>query len=244
MGAYGWRATLGCISPPSVGETFYKEAFTLLPDGVSMCVAALGLKEFEKGEFDRVLARIEEGAKELARRNVDIISWGGNPLVVSRAAGHHDEIVERIKRVIEKPTPVFTDMAAVLAALEKLSIKKLVVATPYPAPTNDALKLYLEAYGFEVLCIKGMGLSLAEVITVPTLHSAYQMARQAFCEAPNADGVFISCPQWPVVNNIAPLERDLKKPVVAQLQARVWMALSTLNIRQPIGGFGRLLEEM
>ena len=230
--------------PPSTNETLFKEAYTLLPDGVTLCACSLGLQELAGSEFARVLARIEEGAKELARRNVDIITWCGTPLTVSRPPGHHDEIIERIKGALDRPIPVISDMSAVLAAVERLQIKKLVVVSPYPKVTNDALKLYLEAYGVNVVNIRGLGLSLAEIITVPTLHSSYQLARQAFCEAPDADGLFISCPQWPVVNNIERLEKDLRVPVVGHLQAWVWLALTTLNVRAPIGGFGRLLEEM
>jgi maleate cis-trans isomerase len=45
-----------------------------------------------------------------------------------------------------------------------------------------------------------------------------------------------------VVGNVARLERETRKPVVAQLAAILWGCLSQLGQRQPVTGYGRLLE--
>jgi maleate cis-trans isomerase len=45
-----------------------------------------------------------------------------------------------------------------------------------------------------------------------------------------------------VVGNVARLERETAKPVVAQLGAILWGCLSQLGLREPLTGYGRLLE--
>jgi len=40
------------------------------------------------------------------------------------------------------------------------------------------------------------------------------------------------------------LENDLKKPVVTWLQAMIWTALEHKGVRDPIHGYGKLLETL
>lgn len=59
---------------------------------------------------------------------------------------------------------------------------------------------------------------------------------------PEADGVYVPCPRWAVSPNIAALERDTQKPVVASLQAWIWVCLRRLGIRDKIQGYGQLFN--
>jgi len=43
---------------------------------------------------------------------------------------------------------------------------------------------------------------------------------------------------------IAPLERDLRTAVLTNVPADIWAALKFISIREPISGFGRLLDEL
>jgi len=58
---------------------------------------------------------------------------------------------------------------------------------------------------------------------------------------PEADAVFISCTSVRTFEIIAPLERDLGKPVISSNQATIWHALRKTGIRDTIEGYGRLL---
>ena len=40
------------------------------------------------------------------------------------------------------------------------------------------------------------------------------------------------------------LEKDLRVPVVTCVQAAIWNCMRLLDIREPIDGFGRLLENI
>jgi maleate cis-trans isomerase len=75
------------------------------------------------------------------------------------------------------------------------------------------------------------------------METAYEAAMSAHRKAPEAQGMFISCPQWPVVGNVERLERDTEKPVVAQMGAVMWGCLSQVGVQEPRAGLGRLLRE-
>jgi maleate cis-trans isomerase len=47
---------------------------------------------------------------------------------------------------------------------------------------------------------------------------------------------------WRTLNIIAMLEQDLGVPVVHPVPARVWEIQKRLHVRQPVKGYGHLLE--
>ena len=49
---------------------------------------------------------------------------------------------------------------------------------------------------------------------------------------------------WRCLDIIHLLEEDLQVPVVHPVPARVWAVQKRLHVRQPVKGYGRLLEQM
>ncbi|MFC1816832.1 hypothetical protein ACFL0M_13075 [Thermodesulfobacteriota bacterium] len=120
----------------------------------------------------------------------------------------------------------------------------MAIATPYVQERNEALIKYLERSGFEVPAIKGLGITRNLDLTKVPFHASYQLAVEAFRESKGVEGIYIPCGRWPVVDNIDPLERDLGVPVVSNNLSKVWFGLKSLGIREPIRGYGTLLERL
>jgi maleate isomerase len=57
-----------------------------------------------------------------------------------------------------------------------------------------------------------------------------------------AEAVCIVATDLPTIAEIAPLERELGKPVVTTNQAILWKALTLAGIADSIPGYGMLLE--
>ena len=121
---------------------------------------------------------------------------------------------------------------------------RLVIATPYAPERNESLCKYLEESGFEVLCVKGLGITRNMELTKVPFYASYQLALDAFREAKGAQGIYIPCPRWPVVGSIGPLEKDLGISVVSSIQAMAWFGLKSLGIKERIKGYGTLLERL
>jgi maleate isomerase len=93
-----------------------------------------------------------------------------------------------------------------------------------------------------VLNIKGLGIRVASEIAKVTSQEVYRFAKEVFLEAPEADGIFIPCPRWPTIGIIDKLEKDLRVPVVTSSTAMIWKAFDQLKIKEPVFGYGKLLE--
>jgi len=239
----GWRARIGNINP-SAGETFAYEFYQMVPKGVVLVLTSTNLKQLTVAELERTLGEFDQAAERLAWEKVDFIMVGGAPLIALKGIGSDKAISDRIMAATKIPTiSVFT---AVVEALRTLSVKNVVVATPYRDDVNERHKRFLEASGFIVTSIKGIQVERerpADTANLP-LHASYQLAKEAFLEAPDSDGILIPCARWRSALNIEKLEKDLKVPVVTNTQAIIWAALKGVHIGEVNPGFGRLFETL
>jgi maleate isomerase len=243
MGAYGWKASIGFLGPPRTNETVLHEAFRLAPEGISWCWSVMGLPEFGLYEFDEALRLAAVCAKELAARGVDIIVATGIPLITAKGAGYHEQLERELAQAIDYKTPITSDMRCVLNALKAFGVSDIVISSLYQGYIQDNLIRYLEHYGIRTLADERMSFALADCMTKPTMDTAYECALAAAAKAPTAQGLFLGCPQWPVVGNLDRLERKIGMPVVAHLPAIMWGALVQLGVREPLANYGRLLRD-
>lgn len=242
MSAYGWKASIGFIGPPRTNETVLHEAIRLAPPGISWCWSTMCLPEFGQLEFDEALGLATKCAKELADRDVSVIVATGIPLITSKGIGYHRQIEREISEAIGHRKPVTSDMACVMAALKALQLERIVLTSIYQRYIQDNVIRYLEAYGIRTLADDTLSFILSDCMTKPTMDTAYEIAVRAHAKAPQADGLFIACPQWPVIDNIARMEREFGKPVVTHIGAILWGALAKIGVREPIQGHGALLS--
>ena len=243
MGAYGWKATIGFIGPPRTNETVLHEAIRIAPVGVSWCWSVMGLPEFGLYEFDEALRLAAVCARELAAREVDIIVAAGIPLITSKGPGYHEELERELAEAVAHKTPVTTDICCVINALAALGLNEIVISSLYQGYIQDNLIRYLNDYQVRTLADERLSFALADCMTRPTMDTAYDCAVTAAEKAPAAQGLFLACPQWPVVGNLERLERKIGKPVVAHLPAIMWGALSQIGVSEPQDGYGTLLAE-
>ena len=235
---WGWRARIGFVIP---GDLLYgPEFYAILPDGVAMDFHSLGIEKLVPEEIERVFNLYLPAAKHLATQECDVIVFGGSPIMNYMGYDHALEL----KRKITEATgiPAVLHLEACFDALNFFSAKKIVIATPYAEARNQERKRLSESLGFEVLNIKGLGFERRVEFGKQPPYAAYRLAKQAFLEAPDADAIYISCPEWPTVSNIQKLESETEKPVVTSVTAIIWAALRILHIKEPIKGYGKVLE--
>ncbi|HUL94004.1 MAG TPA: hypothetical protein VLV56_16825 [Burkholderiales bacterium] len=242
MGAYGWKATIGFIGPPRTNETVLHEAFRLAPPGVSWCWSTMGLPEFGQYQFDEALGLAHVCAKELANREVSVIVMTGIPLMTSKGAPYHERLERELADAVGRRVPVTTDIHCVIAALRALKLERIAVASIYQRYIQDNMIRYFEHYGVRTLADEALEYALADCMKRPTMTTAYESARRALDKAPQAQGLFIACPQWPVIDHIVRLEEESGKPVLTHLTAILWGGLSRIGARIPFSGYGELLS--
>ncbi|WP_431928480.1 maleate cis-trans isomerase family protein [Amycolatopsis tucumanensis] len=119
-----------------------------------------------------------------------------------------------------------TTSGAVVDALRSVGARRLAVVHPYAPAVGRRLHKYLTAHGFEITRITGFALAVDEVPDVQP-EEVTDLIREG--DTPTADAVFVSCTGLPTYDVIAPLERELGKPVVTANQATMWALLHTVG---------------
>ena len=237
----GWRGKIGFITP--AGDTVdYPEYHAVLPDGVIMPMTTLGVQRLVDDDVKKTFSMYPAAAKHLATQECDIIIAAGSLVFSYMGWELTQKMINGIRQSIS--TPVITDLEAHFDALRILSAKKIVIATPYEEARNQERKKLCESVGFEVLNIKGLGIQRRVELGQQPPYASYRLARQAFLEAPEADAIYISCPEWPTVSTVQNLEDDTGVPVVTAVTGVIWKALKTMHFGEPIKGYGKLLESL
>jgi len=238
---YGWRARIGHVAP-SRGDVLVYEFYRMLPEGFMLLNSTGTIRQLVDADFDRQLKRIEEAAVDLAENNCDSIIIGGSPLFTKM--GHGSDIAMGKQLTERAGVPVAAGITGEMEALRAMGIKKVVVATPHEDELNQRMKKFLEASGFQVLRIEGCGVRQNSKIADLPEHASYKIAKRLHEQAPEADGVFVPCPRWPTIGDVALLEEEIGKPVVTSCQAYIWYGLKLAHVREKITGFGRLMASL
>jgi len=202
----------------------------------------LNVQNLVQAEFERAFTVMEQGALALAREEVGAIIIGGDPIFCLKGLGSHQKMVDTVYAKTGIPTS--TTLSASMDALKSLEVRRLAIATPFVPERDEALCRYLEGSGFEVVAIKGLGITRNVDLTRVPFHASYQLAVEVFKKAKGVEGIYLPCSRWPVVGNIGPLEKDLGVPVVSNVQAMTWFGLKSLAIKEQVKGYGTLLERL
>lgn len=132
-------------------------------------------------------------------------------------------------------------ITGVIRALNAVYAKRIVIATPYIDEINQREAEYLEAEGFKVISISGLGIEKdSEMVRVaPDFITEFALS----LDHSEADAIFISCGALRTLEVVQEIERRAGKPVIASNQAMIWDTLRLAGINDRIEGYGRLLVD-
>ena len=236
----GWRKRIGYISP-SVHETTMHDFFQYRLPGIGIVGITSNIATWAKDHFEGAMARVVEDSRSLATRNVDYIIYAGTPLLVSRGKGADVELIRRIREATN--IDATTSISAEIAALMHFGAKRIAMASPYPPEVQRNTVNFLLEHGFEVVKEASMNVGF-HVLHEVHPQTIYQFGRDVLQSAPEADVLYIPCPQWPVQAAVEAIENDTGRPVVAGDPAKFWSALRSLRIHDRIEGYGSLLRSL
>jgi maleate cis-trans isomerase len=237
---YGFRARVGYTSPPRLTEIFCRDFYRVMPEGVSLVITTLVIREMSEEELQQSLQMARAAALDMAGAGVDVVVLGGVPINLT-AAGPAGvaTLIQETGQVCG--VPVTSSLSAQMNALHALGARRVAVVQPF-AEAHSGSYNYLDYFGFERVGTTAAGFRAIELGRVGEEVSA-QLGRQLLAEHPEADSLYFPCPHWPVVDNINRLEQELGINVVSAGQAIFWEALRLSGIDDRISGYGRLLQE-
>jgi maleate isomerase len=222
---YGWRGRLGLVVPSS-NTTNEPEFARYLPAGVSLHTARMRLSDTNAAELEAMADDVERCGDLLATADVDAVAYGCTTGSLVKGPGYDEEIESRLRDRVG--APAVATAAAVKRAFDALGVESVAIATPYVSDLNEKEAEFLEAAGYDVTTIRGLGIEPNTGIGAQHPETAYREARKV--DTPDADGVFVSCTNYRTFEVISALERDLGKPVVTSNQATLWNALHVMGV--------------
>jgi len=221
---------------PSVNATIEPEFAWIAPPGISFHAARIMLRETTPDGLREMNAGVEAAARLLASLSPGAVAYActSGSFLEGRERMHAQ--VDAIAAIVG--CPVVATSAALIDALNALGIRRLALATPYRDTINRTERSFLQDHGFDVVSMRGLGLSGSAIREVPP-EQVFRLACEADCE--HAEALFVSCTDLRALEVVEALEERLHKPVLTSNQVTLWALLRVLNRTADIAGFGRLL---
>jgi len=241
MASGTWRGIVGVVKP-TYGSGSLVEFIRLLPEGVGCIPMYAGIKEHSEGGYLGALESYNAKVAELAEIGVDLMHPEGGPPFMVRGYKAEQEIVGGWEAKYK--VPIFTSGMSQAEALRALGIKKFVGCTYFrDKKLNDLFTRYFTDAGFNVLGMEGIDTSPGEADKI-SAETIYQHLKLSFNKHPTAQGIYLLGSGAWQIKDIVDVENDLGVPVVHPVAARVWYVQKKLQVRNPIKGASRLLEEI
>jgi len=238
--ASNYRGTVGDIKPRATDSSLV-DMIRLLPDGIGVIPVYLNLTTGSREEYGSAYPVYEKHLEYLASQKCNLISIEGAPPFMLLGPAREAEMVDGWKR--KYGVDMFTSSQNQVNAFRALKAKTILgITSGSGGPEMEKVYAkYFEDNGFRVVAMEGMGVEFKSVENVsPTVIAAF--IRKSFAAHKGADAVYILGSSLEALPLIAPLERELGVPVVQAIAARIWEIQKRLNVREPIKGYGRLLE--
>ena len=221
---------------PSSNTTMEPDLYRMAPRGVTVHTARMLLRAVTPEGLEEMAGEAEKAARLLKTADVDILAYGCTSGSLIRGVEWEKSLKRRLEETVGVPT--VTTAGAVVEGLRTLGAERVSVFTPYTDAVNMHEKSFLEAHGYRVDIMRGLGLTDNQMIRRVSM----ERLESFIAPAPGSDAVFVSCTNLPVLHLIEKLEERHRLPFVTSNQATMWAALKLLG-EGDVGGFGALLRE-
>jgi maleate cis-trans isomerase len=212
-----------------------------LPEGVVMVYYTLDIGSVTDDEFDRLFDKYLPAAHHVAEQAVQFLILSGSP-VLERRFDDSCGLAARIEEAIGVPT--IPNTLAHINGLKAVGATKVAIVSPFRRELDERRAEIFEREGLSVVHIEGLGLTSNLEWSMLPPYESYRLAVSAARKAPDADAINIPCPSWPVMGNIARIEKDTGLPVVSSFASELYTALRSMGIKGPVTGYGQLLEQL
>jgi arylmalonate decarboxylase len=228
-------AKVGLILP-SVNTMTEPEFAWIAPPGISFHAARVFMNVTTPEALRAMNAEVRRAAELLTTLSPDVVAYACTAgSFVDGPDATHALLVEIHETV---RCPVVATSAALIAALRRLGVMRMALATPYPQEVTDCERQFLVNSGFDVVSCAYLGRSGADVRPT-TFDEIAALVRRV--DRPDAQAIFVSCTDLRVLELVDALEEALGKPVLTSNQVTLWAILEVLGRRGSVHGHGRLL---
>ena len=242
----GWRCKFGAMAP-STNTIVQPDFDDMRPPGVTNHYSriftpnlnALSNETFRAG-IDTIGSNVLDAIKSVMTCEPDYLVMGISALSFFGGVKGADAFAKRITD--DTGLGVTVGSHATAAAIAAYGgIKRIAVLTPYWPVMNAEVKRYFGDVGLTV--VRDVALQCTSWTGIAAVTPAECRDAIRRLDGDDVDAIVQVGTNLSMVRLAAAAELWLGKPVIAINAATYWHALRANNIRDPISGFGRLLEE-
>ena len=201
-----------------------------LPPGVALHTARMYMEDTTPAGENRMLDEFAlPAARDLGTARPDVVVFGCTSAGALRGNDYDSRLCEQISELTGAPT--VSTIGAVRAAIEASGAANVGVITPYVDELNEKIRASIEADGFDVAAITGLGITenfaIAEVGEDEIVAFA-ERALGPLAAAGVIDLVFASCTNFGAMAARDAIAERLGLPVVTSNQAVLAAAVARL----------------
>ena len=150
---------------------------------------------------------------------------------------------DKIKEKVQLAKPgcyVTTPITSAIKAINKMSIKKIAIFTPYPESVNKTVFEYFSKENIEVLSFSSFNLdSDSEIGKVDPDYLSEILTKM---DTGSSDALFISCTALPALKILDQVETKINKTVLSSNQTLIWDSIRSVGYKNPVAGYGKLFR--
>ncbi len=236
------RLKIGCLMPGAVIDNHAFEFYRLAPSGVMLVMVGVGLREFSRGDVERVFTPLERYLDQLMERGVNLVIQNGVPLPILIGIEAHDRMVAHMASYTRLPAT--TTVLSVVRAATDLGLRKVVAVNKWTGEMNCSLAAFFARGGVSVVGATTKSLAPADFHRFDTgdhMQLAYELGRRAFLDHPDCDAIYIGGGSWIAEPVAVKLEAEFDKPVLCNQSAVIRNVLKMLGAWTPHAGHSRVL---
>jgi maleate isomerase len=222
---------------PSSNRQVEQEMLRWFPADVHPHTARLRMTGPHHRPLDQQLPHITEAAATLADARCAAIAFHCTGTAMEEGPAGE----ARIRAALAAGTgaAVTTTAHAVEQALHAVGARRVALFTPADAETTGHEADFLRAQGFDVVAIHALNLGGSDEFCRTPSSFWLETVVHERCDT---DAYFVSCANIACFDVIAPLERELDRPVITSNQAVLWELIRLVGSHATIPRLGRLLD--
>jgi arylmalonate decarboxylase-like protein len=137
--------------------------------------------------------------------------------------------------------PVATALRASAAALKTFSARRILLLTPFDESLNKLICSFLADFGIAALSPTETLRHYTDALKM-TSDNVVAYAKRALANHKSVDAIYFQGAILDPMDCLEKMESDLEIPIVASNPAMLWFIQSKLGLKNPVFGFGKLLE--
>ena len=150
---------------------------------------------------------------------------------------------DKVKEKVQLAKPdcyVTTPDTSAIKAFKEMNLKKISLFTPYPESVNKTILEYFNKKNINIVSFGTFNIDLDEDIA--SVDPKYLSETLIKLQTKDADALFISCTDLPVIEILDEVEKKIGKIVLSSNQTLIWDTLRSIGYKSSVQGYGKLLR--